>query len=43
MIAPTMKTISKVSKTYFKVVTSVIGEVTLKRKSSAFFLSISAY
>jgi hypothetical protein len=38
----TNKTIPKASKTYFTTVSIVIGAVTLERKSSAFFLSISA-
>jgi len=42
MIAATMKTIPKASKRDFTTVSIVIGAVTLERKSSAFFLSISA-
>lgn len=40
--AITHKTIPKTSKTYFAAVSAVIGAVTLERKSSAFFWSISA-
>jgi len=40
--AITNKTIPKASKTYFTIVSIVIGVFTLERKSSAFFLSISA-
>jgi hypothetical protein len=41
-ITATMKTIPKPSEIYFATLSCVIGLVTLERKSSALFLSISA-